>query len=91
MAIAIVFTPASMDAAKYSECISRLERAHAGRPVGRLYHACYGAGSQLRVFDVWDSKASFEAFGKILMPILRELGIDPGQPEVSEVHNIIAS
>jgi hypothetical protein len=41
------------------------------------------------VFDVWESEESFDAFGQTLMPILAELGIDPGQPQVSEVHNII--
>lgn len=32
----------------------------------------------------------FDAFGQTLMPILGELGIDPGQPAVGEVHRIIA-
>jgi hypothetical protein len=38
---------------------------------------------------VWDSKEQFEAFAARLMPILAESGIDPGEPEVLEVHNII--
>jgi hypothetical protein len=38
---------------------------------------------------VWDSKEQFEAFAARLTPILTELGIDPGEPEVLEVHNII--
>jgi hypothetical protein len=41
------------------------------------------------VFDVWESQQSFEAFGETLVPIMRELGSDPGQPQVSPVHNII--
>jgi hypothetical protein len=41
------------------------------------------------VFDVWDSQESFAAFGETLMPILAEAGIDPGEPMVSPVHNII--
>jgi hypothetical protein len=43
----------------------------------------------LRVFDVWDSQESFEKFGQTLMPILQQLGVDPGNPEVFPVHNII--
>jgi hypothetical protein len=43
----------------------------------------------VQVFDVWDSQASFDVFGQTLMPILAEVGIDPGQPQVAEVHNII--
>jgi hypothetical protein len=41
------------------------------------------------VFDVWDSQEAFEAFGETLLPIMAALGADPGQPQVSTVHNII--
>jgi hypothetical protein len=35
------------------------------------------------------SKEQFEVFATRLMPILEEVGVDPGEPEVLEVHNII--
>ena len=38
---------------------------------------------------VWDSKDQFEAFATRLMPILEEVGVDPGDPEVLEIHDII--
>jgi hypothetical protein len=41
------------------------------------------------VFDVWDSRESFERFGPTLVPILTDLGIDPGTPDTAEVHNVI--
>ena len=34
-------------------------------------------------------RESFEAFGATLLPIMAELGADPGQPMVMPVHNII--
>jgi len=34
-------------------------------------------------------KEQFEAFAARLTPILAEFGIEPGEPEVLEVHNII--
>ena len=89
MPIAIRFTPKSMSAAKYDEVISRLEQAGAGAPKGRLYHVCYGSASELNVVDVWDSSESFDAFGQTLMPILQEAGVDPGEPEIKEVHHTI--
>ena len=89
MALAMLFTPVSMNANQYDECIKRLEAAGAGSPPGRLYHACYATGNQLRVFDIWESKESFERFGQTLMPILQQLGVDPGQPEIFTVHNTI--
>jgi hypothetical protein len=30
-----------------------------------------------------------EAFGQRLMPLLAEMGIDPGEPELLEIHNIV--
>jgi hypothetical protein len=89
VALAIRFSPKSMSASQYDEVISRLEQAGAGAPDGRAYHVCYGAGNDLRVVDVWESSEKFEKFGETLMPILQELGVDPGEPEISEVHNII--
>ena len=89
MAFAVSFSPVSMNTSKYDECIKQLEAAGAGAPAGRLYHACYGSPDNLQVFDVWDSMASFDAFGQTLMPVLQGLGIDPGTPAVQEIHNII--
>jgi hypothetical protein len=84
------FSPKSMTSQKYDECIAQLTAAGAGAPVGRLHHVAYGSPSALQVFDIWDSNESFEEFGKTLGPILQGLGVDPGEPEVAEVHNIIA-
>ena len=89
MALAFLFQPRSMTAAKYDQVIERLEAAGAGAPRGRRYHVCYGDDDDLRVFDVWESRESFEEFGQTLMPILQELGIDVGEPEVRPVHNVI--
>jgi hypothetical protein len=78
-----------MSANQYDECIRRLEAAGAGKPPGHLYHACYGNGDQMRVFDVWESQEAFERFGSVLMPILQQLGLNPGAPEVVRIHNFI--
>lgn len=90
MALTVTFTPQSMDAGQYDEIIRRLEAAGAGSPRGRLHHVCYGTGSNLRVTDIWESEEALGAFGQTLMPILQEIGVDPGQPEINEVHNTIA-
>lgn len=89
MALAMLFTPASMTSEQYDEVIRRLDAAGQGAPSGRLYHVAFPRGGGLHVFDVWDSQASFDRFGETLMPILADAGVDPGQPQVSEVHSII--
>jgi len=89
MAVVLRFTSPGMTTAKYDETVKRLEQAGAGAPAGRLYHVCFGDKDNLRVSDIWDSTESFERFGETLRPILLELGIDPGEPEVIEVYNIL--
>lgn len=79
----------AMSAEKYDECIKLLKKAGAGNPAGRSYHAAFGPKDKLMVFDVWTSRAAFDKFGKTLMPILQQLGIDPGQPSVMPVHKVI--
>jgi len=89
MALGIYFRPTSMSAAQYDDTIKRLDKAGAGKPKGRLYHICFGAGDGLQVFDIWESQEDFDKFGATLMPILQEAGIDMGEPMVEPVHNII--
>jgi hypothetical protein len=89
MALAIYFHPEKMNAKTYDEVISRLEAAGQGKPKGRVHHSSFGSGDSLMVYDIWESQAAFDAFGATLMPILAELGVDPGQPDVMPIHNII--
>jgi hypothetical protein len=89
MAIGLYFSPVALSAAKYDECIKLLKKAGAGHPAGRSYHGAFGPEDKLAVFEVWTSQAAFDKFGNTLMPILRELGIDPGEPTVMHVHKVI--
>ena len=89
MAIVLRFSDPGMTTAKYDEIVKRLEQAGAGSPAGRLYHVCFGDKENLRVSDIWDSRESFEKFGETLKPIMTDLGISLGQPEIIEVHNVI--
>jgi hypothetical protein len=41
------------------------------------------------VSEIWDSREQLEAFGERLMPVLAEVGIEPGEPEIVEIHNIV--
>jgi hypothetical protein len=89
MAQGMYFTPSSFTPARYDDAIKRLEEAGAGSPRGRLFHVAMESDGLIQVFDVWDSEESFQAFGATLVPILNDLGVDPGQPQTSPVHNMI--
>lgn len=85
MSVLIRFAPESLTAAQYDEAIGKLGNES---PDGRAFHVCYGSEGNLRVSEVWDSREQFAAFGERLMPILAEVGINPGEPEFIEVHQV---
>jgi hypothetical protein len=58
-------------------------------PDGLDYHVFFGSEENLRVSEIWDSREQLDAFGEQLMPILADIGIEAGAPEILEVHNII--
>jgi hypothetical protein len=89
LALSVYFAPKSLNAQKYDEAMKRLGEAGAANPKGRQHHICFGSGDQLQVFEVWASQADFDAFGQVLMPILGQVGIDPGTPQVAPVQNIV--
>ncbi len=89
MSFVVRFNPPSLSSQQYDEVIKRLEAAGAGAPQGRLLGVAFGPKDALHVSDVWDSRENFDRFGQTLMPLLQEMGIDPGTPEFIEVHNII--
>ncbi len=88
MSVLIRFSPASMTTAQYDEAIRKLEEG-GFPPDGLEYHVCFGTDGNLRVSEIWDSQEQFEAFGERMMPVLSEVGIEPGEPERDEVHNIV--
>jgi hypothetical protein len=89
MPIAIYFHPESMSAAQYDAIMKKLDGVGQSKPKGRSHHSAFGPDEHLMVYDVWDSQEDFDAFGATLMPILAELGVDPGQPDVMPVHNTV--
>ena len=89
MSILVRFAPASLTQEQYDASVRRLERAGDFPPKGMDYHVCFGAEPNLRVSEIWDSREQWEAFGERLMPVLADIGIQPGEPEVIEVRNIV--
>ena len=90
MSVLIRFAPTAVTTTEqYDETIRRLEEAGDFPPEGMEYHVCFLSDRNVRVSEIWDSQEQIDAFGERLMPLLAEVGIDPGEPEVLEIHNII--
>ena len=89
MSVLVRFTPASLTAAQYDESVRKLEDAGEFPPDGMDYHVCFGTDGSLRVSEIWDSQEQLAAFGEKLLPVLSEIGIEPGEPELIQVHNLV--
>jgi hypothetical protein len=89
MSIVVRFAPPSLTAQQYDESVRRLEEAGLLPADGMDYHVCFGSDGNLRVSEIWDSREQWQAFGERLMPILAEVGIEPGEPDVYEIHNVV--
>jgi hypothetical protein len=89
MSILVRFTPANVTTQQYDESLRRLGEAGDWPPDGLEYHVAFGPNGNLRVSEIWNSREQLEEFGKRLMPLLADIGIDPGEPELLEIHNII--
>lgn len=89
MPVLIRFSPPSVTAEQYDDAVRRLREDGVFPADGLDYEICYGSDGNLKISQVWDTQEQLEAFGARLQPILSELGIDPGEPEILPVHNVI--
>jgi hypothetical protein len=88
--VLVRFTPAqNVTTEQYDETIRRLEKSGDWLPEGLEYHVAFRSDGALRVSEIWDSREQFDAFGERLMPVLKDVGIDPGKPEMLQIHNIV--
>jgi hypothetical protein len=89
MSMLVRFSPATATTEQYDEVTSRLEDAGQWPPDGLEYHCAFLVNGDLRVSEVWDSREQFEAFGQHLMPVLADVGIEPGEPEILDVYKVV--
>jgi hypothetical protein len=89
MATSYFFQPGGFTPEVYDATLKQLEAAGAGAPAGRTFHAAIEVNGLIQVFDVWESEEAFNAFGATLIPIMTGGGVDPGQPMVAPIHNVI--
>jgi hypothetical protein len=89
MALGIYFAVEDMTAAKLAAVHEQLSSIGQANPPGRTFHAAFHVGDGIHVFEVWESKEAFAAFGEHLMPILAQHGIDPGEPRIGEIEQIV--
>ncbi|UCG75898.1 MAG: hypothetical protein JSV95_00790 [Gemmatimonadota bacterium] len=82
---------------QYEETIRKLTGGKSGVespadwPVeGLLAHIAGQGESTFRVVDVWESEEALDRFAEIIIPILREAGVE-GDPEVYPAHTYVSA
>jgi quinol monooxygenase YgiN len=89
MAVAIYFHPPALDEQQYRAVVDKLAGQGQWPPAGLVHHSCFGEGNSLMVYEVWEDQAALDAFGQRLMPVLQAQQVDPGQPQVMPVVNVL--
>jgi hypothetical protein len=89
MALGFYITGKGFTQDRYDTTLARLEEAGVGAPDGRISHVALETDGEIQVFDIWESREAFEAFGATLIPILTAAGIELNEPMVARVHNQI--
>src|ERR1700683_5210884 len=85
--IAVYVKPETLTLEHYNKARKGLDASRANME-GRKHHSCFGEDGQLMVFDIWDSRENYDAFGAFLMPVLQEVGIVPSSRDIMEVVNL---
>ena len=78
-----------MTAKQYDAILARLYEEGIHPAEGLELEVCFGSGDQMKVSVLFDSMDAFEKFGERLQPVLQELGMDPGTPDIMDVHHVI--
>ena len=89
MSILVRFSPPSLTAEQYDAVLARLYEEGIQPAPGLELEVCFGSGDQMKVSVLFDSQEHLDAFGARLQPILAEMGVNPGEPEVVEVHHVL--
>ena len=77
--IGVYIRPESMTVDQYRSVDAEV-RAAGVNPVGLKMHSCFSEGPSLAIFDVWESREAFDAFGQTLIPVVEKLGLSLGTP-----------
>ncbi|HUY06812.1 MAG TPA: hypothetical protein VMU99_06105 [Acidimicrobiales bacterium] len=79
-----IYMQTKMSVEQYQEINARVLDAQLDI-TGLVMHCAFGESGSVALFDVWESKAAFEAFAAHLGPIFAALGVEPVAPDFVEM------
>jgi hypothetical protein len=87
--ILIQFSIKKMNSTQYDQIIADLKAVGQGDIPDRLYHVSAPKGEGWHVTDVWSSEEAFNKFADVMVPIMVKNGVEPAEPMILPIHNII--
>jgi hypothetical protein len=88
MPVMCIFRVRDVTATDYDEIRRRVRWEETPPPGGIAHFLTFTDGGAIE-YDVWETRAAFEAFHRTRMePVLNALGIDMGHPKIIELHGL---
>ncbi len=93
MAVLVRYQPSSLSRSQYDQVNEALGgQGDEGPPQPLRIHVLFGDEGSLRVSEIWDSEDDWRQwFDGPLGSALSDAGVDVGQPEVIQVHELWGS
>ena len=88
MSVVVRHQPVGLTREKYDEVSRSMEGEGAWPPDGLDMHVLFGSEGDLKVSEIWDSEEQFRAFFERLRAALEDAGVESGDPQVYEVHEL---
>jgi hypothetical protein len=95
MPVVLVHQGPSITQEKYDQVVRKMSgkdrmESPSDWPVeGLLVHAAGEGENGFRVVDVWESEEACRQFGEVLVPVLREVGIEE-EPELYDAYRFVS-
>lgn len=87
MAIAVVYRVPAMSADQYRQ--SWIGGPPVAPPAELIFHAGIGEGTSFFTVTVWESRAAYDAFAPVFAQVMKERGLEFGNPEILPVHHFL--
>ena len=88
MSVVVRHQPKGLTREKYDQVSQSMEGSGAWPPDGLDMHVLFGTEGELRVSEIWDSEEQFRSFFGRLESALNDAGVEFGDPEVYEAHEL---
>ena len=88
--VVVLFNAPEFSAKNYDQVWDDLRAAGQANPKGLISHVGYAQPEGgWAVVDVWESEEAFNEFGKTLMPILQNIGVNVPAPKIMPAHFVL--